>query len=126
MSVMTNHEKIIETVNAFVSGGDNRDVIMLEKILHMDFRVASNNFMGTPGITVITRNEYLAHIKEGRFGGLPRIIKIESIDMDETIASVKLRLESDENNFVSYNSLVLDTDDTWKIIHNLAVVIIKK
>jgi hypothetical protein len=51
---------------------------------------------------------------------------IENIDMNETIALVKLRLESSENYFVSYNSLVLDTDNEWKIINNLAVVEAKK
>jgi hypothetical protein len=45
--------------------------------------------------------------------------------VSETIASVKLRLESSENHFISYNSLVLDTDNEWKIINNLAVVIQK-
>ncbi len=35
---------------------------------------------------------------------------------------VKLRLESSENFFVSYNSLVIDIDNAWKLINNLAVV----
>ena len=47
---------------------------------------------------------------------------IEKIDFFETIATVTLRLESAENSFVSYNSLVLDVDDRWKLIHNIAVV----
>lgn len=49
-------------------------------------------------------------------------MKIEELDHDGTIASVKLRIESSENDFVSYNSLILDTDNEWKIINNLAVV----
>jgi hypothetical protein len=51
---------------------------------------------------------------------------IESIDESETIAMVKLRLESSKNYFVSYNSLILDTDNVWKLINNLAVVEAKK
>jgi hypothetical protein len=51
---------------------------------------------------------------------------VESIDESDSIAMVKLRLESAENYFVSYNSLVLDTDDEWKLINNLAVVEPKK
>lgn len=78
--------------------------------------------MGTSGVTVIDKEEYLANIRDGIFGGLPRTMIIENIDVSETIASVKLRLESSENQFVSYNSLVLDTDDEWKLISNLAVV----
>ncbi len=53
-------------------------------------------------------------------------MQIESIDNNETIAMVKLRLESAENYFVSYNSLVLDIDNEWKLINNLAKVESKK
>ena len=47
---------------------------------------------------------------------------IENIDVCDTISIVKLRLESSENDFISYNSLVLDNDKEWKIINNLAIV----
>ena len=82
--------------------------------------------MGTVGVTIIDKQKYLSNIKEGVFGGLPRLMLIESIDDSETIAMVKLRLESAENYFLSYNSLVLDVDNEWKLIHNLAVVESKK
>lgn len=51
---------------------------------------------------------------------------IEEIDQSGIIASVKLRIESLENNFISYHSMVLDMDNEWKIINNLAVVTAKK
>lgn len=78
--------------------------------------------MGTSGITIVDKKEYLDKIKNGIFGGLPRKIKIDKLDQSGVIASVKLRMESSENNFISYNSLVLDIDNEWKIINNLAVV----
>ncbi|NIJ56112.1 nuclear transport factor 2 family protein [Dyadobacter arcticus] len=119
---MNTREKIEQAVINFVKGGDNRDTVILDKVLHKDFRVTNNGFMGTSGVTIIDREKYLSNIREGIFGGLPRKIKIESIDEGSTIASVKLRLESAENDFLSYNSLVLDVDNEWKIINNLAVV----
>lgn len=115
-------DKIKQAITNFVKGGDNSDTTLLDKVLHKDFRVTSNSFMGTSGVTIIDKEKYLANIRAGIFGGLPRIMTIENIDESRTIASVKLRLESSENQFVSYNSLVLDTDNEWKIIHNLAVV----
>lgn len=115
-------EKIKQAITDFVKGGDNSDTKLLDKVLHKDFRVTNNGFMGTSGVTIIDKEKYLANIRNGIFGGLPRVMIIENIDVSETIASVKLRLESSENHFVSYNSLVLDTDDEWKIISNLAVV----
>lgn len=115
-------DKIKQAITDFVKGGDNSDTKLLDKVLHKDFRVTNNGFMGTSGVTIIDKEKYLANIRNGIFGGLPRVMIIENIDVSETIATVKLRLESSENHFVSYNSLVLDTDDEWKIISNLAVV----
>ena len=124
---MVTTEKIIQAITNFVEGGDNSDIILLNKVLHQDFRVKNNGFMGTPGFTIIDKQTYLANIRDGIFGGLPRIMTIESIDESETIAMVKLRLESSENYFISYNSLVLSPfDNEWKLINNLAVVEAKK
>ena len=123
---MTTTEKIEQSITNFVRGGDNSDIVMLDKVLHQDFRVTNNGFMGTPGITIIDKQKYLSNIRDGIFGGLQRKMTIESIDESETIATVKLRLESSENYFISYNSLVLDIDNEWKIINNLAVVEAKK
>jgi hypothetical protein len=123
---MKQTEKIKQAITDFVRGGDNSDVALLDKVLHADFRVTNNGFMGTPGITIIDKQKYLSNIKAGIFGGLPRKMTIESIDESDTIAMVKLRLESDENYFVSYNSLALDADNEWKLVNNLAVVEAKK
>jgi hypothetical protein len=119
---MTTTEKIQEAITHFVKGGDTSDTQVLDKVLHKDFRVTNNGFMGTQGVTVIDKQKYLSNIRDGIFGGLPRKMTIESIDNTETIAMVKLRLESSENYFVSYNSLVLDSDNEWKLVNNLAVV----
>lgn len=119
---MTKIEKITQTITNFVKAGDCSDIELLDKVLHKDFRVTNNGFMGTLGVTIIDKQKYLSNIKDGIFGGLPRKMVIEYIEDSETIAMVKLRLESSENYFVSYNSLVLDIDNEWKLINNLAVV----
>jgi hypothetical protein len=123
---MTTKEKVKQAISNFVKGGDNSDTEMLDKVLHSDFRVTNNGFMGTSGVTIIDKQKYLSNIRDGIFGGLPRKMTIEMIEDSETIAMVKLRLESAENYFVSYNSLVLDIDNEWKLINNLAVVEAKK
>jgi hypothetical protein len=123
---MTTTEKVKQAITNFVKGGDNSDTDMLDKVLHNDFRVTNNGFMGTSGVTIIDKQKYLSNIREGIFGGLPRKMTIENIEDSQTIAMVKLRLESSENYFVSYNSLVLDIDNEWKLINNLAVVEAKK
>src|SRR5688572_11836686 len=100
---MTTTEKIKQAITNFVKGGDNSDTELLDKVLHNEFRVTNNGFMETAGVTINDKKKYLANIKGGIFGGLPRKMTIESIDDSETIAMVKLRLESSENYFVSYN-----------------------
>ena len=122
---MKENDRIKQAIIDFVKGGDNSDVELLDKVLHQDFRVTNNGFMGTSGVTIINKTEYLSKIESGVFGGLPRKMEIEEIDQIGIIASVKLRIESSENDFISYNSLVLDTDNEWKIINNLAVVTAK-
>lgn len=119
---MTKREQIELVITAFVKGGDHSDLNLLKTVLHDDFRVMSSGFMGIPGTTIIDKNKYLSNIKEGIFGGLPRKMRIERIDDFGTIANVALWLESSEHQFVSFNSLVLDVDNKWKIISNLAVV----
>lgn len=123
---MNDNDRIRQAIIDFVKGGDNSDVELLDNVLHKEFRVTNNGFMGTSGITIFDKNVYINIIKRGGFGGLPRKMKIEEIDKTGTIASVKLRIESSENDFISYNSLVLDTDNEWKIINILAVVKTKK
>lgn len=122
---MDETNRIEQAIIDFVKGGDTSDLVLLNKVLHKDFRVTNNGFMGTSGITIIDKKAYLDKIKSGVFGGLPRKMKIEELDQSGIIASVKLRIESSENDFISYNSLVLDTDNEWRIINNLAVVTVK-
>lgn len=123
---MTKTEKITQAVINFVKGGDTSDTQLLNAVLHKDFRVTSNNFLGEPGVAILNKTQYLDNIEKGIFGGLPRKMKIELVDENETIAMVKIRLESEKNDFVSYNSMVLDTDDEWKLVNNHVVVEAKK
>ncbi|MHA7058435.1 nuclear transport factor 2 family protein [Aquimarina sp. M1] len=122
---MNTTDKIKQAITDFVKGGDDSNADLLEKVLHKEFRVVNNGFMGTAGVTIIEKDEYLNKIKTGVFGGLPRQMEILKLDISEKIASVKLRIESSENDFISYNGLVLDIDGQWKIINNLAIVTAK-
>jgi hypothetical protein len=119
---MTTKEKIEQAITSFVKGGDNSDAHLLNAVLHRDFRVTSNIFLGEPGVAILNKEQYIDNIEKGIFGGLPRKMEILMLDENETIAMVKIRLESTINNFVSYNSMVLDTDNEWKLINNHVVV----
>ncbi|MES2780065.1 MAG: nuclear transport factor 2 family protein [Bacteroidota bacterium] len=119
---MTTTEQITQAITNFVKGGDNSDLMMINSVLHNNFRVTNNGYMGTPGVTVLDKQQYLSNVQTGLFGGVPRTFFIEQLDVSGKIAMVKLKIESANNHFISYNSMVLDTDNQWKIINNLAVV----
>ena len=88
---MTTTPKIEEAITNFVKGGDNSDTVLLDKILHDNFRVTNNGFMGSSGVTIIDKEKYLANISSGVIVVLPRVMNIERIDHSETIAMEKLR-----------------------------------
>ena len=115
-------QHITEAITDFVKGGDERNTAKLERVLHKDFRVMSSGFMGNPGVAIIDRDGYLEKIRENVFGGIPREMSVEHIDHEGNIALVKLKLRSDANSFVSYNSLVRGEIGQWQLIANLALV----
>ena len=61
---MNNTEKIRQAITDFVKGGDNSDVNLLSAVLHNHFRVTSNLFMGTTGVTIIDKQKYLSNIRK--------------------------------------------------------------
>ena len=54
---MSENDKIKQAITDFVKGGDNSDIKLLDKVLHKDFRVTNNGFMGTSGVTIIDKND---------------------------------------------------------------------
>ena len=119
------NEKIEQAVINFIRGGDNRDTQILENVLHKDFRFTNMNSTSTLDDNLFDKQDYLSSMKQGLLGELPRKISIERIDLKDSIAIVKLLLESTESYSVSYNALVLDFDNEWRITNNLAFEIKK-
>lgn len=69
---MTTREKIEEAVINFVKGGDNRDTVVLDNVLHKDFRVTNNGFMGTAGIAIIDKQNISAKYQRRHFWQAPQ------------------------------------------------------
>jgi hypothetical protein len=122
---LTATEKIEQAVINFIRGGDNRDTLLLENVLHKDFQFTNMNSIKTLDYSLCDKQNYLSSIKLGFLGELPRKISIERIDLKESRAMVKLLLESTESYSVSYNALVLDLDNEWRVTNNLAFEIKK-
>lgn len=120
---MNNEEKIIEQVSNFLKGGDNSDIEMLNQALHDKYINVQNGFFGEKGIYAIDKAKYLSLISNKTFGGIPRTMKINSVDVEGNIAMVKVTLESAELKFKSFISLVQLEDMNWKVIGNFPNVL---
>ena len=56
---MSETKRIKQAIINFVKGGDTSDVSILDQVLHKDFRVTNNGYMGMKGVTVINKKDYL-------------------------------------------------------------------
>ena len=120
---MSNEEKIIKQVTQFLRGGDNSDLEMLDEALHDKYTNVQNGFFGEKGVYVIDKEKYCSLISDKIFGGIPRKMDVNSIDIEGDIAMVKVSLQSKELYFKSFISLVQMEDLNWKVIGNFPHVV---
>jgi hypothetical protein len=116
-------QKAIET---FVKGGDAQDVKMLESVLHPDYRVTINQFMGGDGVTIMKREDYLGMIAAKKMGGKPRTMEVKNFQTVNHTAQVHVGMESSELIFNSFITLVQDKSGKWSIINDAVVAQPKK
>ncbi|MEO6168371.1 MAG: nuclear transport factor 2 family protein [Chitinophagales bacterium] len=118
----TSREQVEAAIENFVKGGDERNTAMLEAVLHPDFRVTINRFMGKDDVTVITREAYLSMITAGKIGGEKRNIKIISIDVQDHLAVAKVILTSTAMKLTSNLQFVKDIKGSWLLINDMPLV----
>lgn len=51
-------EKMTQAIPDFVKGGNNRNIELLNKVLHDNFRATNNGVMGTARGTIINKHIY--------------------------------------------------------------------
>ena len=111
-------EKIKKAIEAFVKGGDNNDVTLLDQILHPKYQNIQDGLFEQQGIFVFSKEQYIDLVRTKKFGGHPRTITYEEIHQMDTIAIVKTILESDQLTFHSTITCVLENEQ-WRIIGNI-------
>lgn len=109
---------ILKVVTEFIKGGDISDTVLLDQVLHPDFRNIQNGFFEKKGLVIFSKSQYLDLIKQKVFGGKPREITIISVDQVGKIAMVKVLLKSSALSFTSFISVIQNEETEWKIIEN--------
>ena len=117
----TDEANIRQQVAAFIQAGDERDIASLEELLHSDFRVVVNQFMGGDGVTLIAKEAYLGMIRDEKIGGVERQLEFRHISIHGHTAAAEIRLESEAAAFDSFITLIQDKQGQWRIISDAAV-----
>lgn len=109
-----------DAVLAFIKAGDDRNIVALEKLIHENFRALAH----PPGTTIVqpvieSRAHYLTLIQEGKIGGKPRTVSLQSADVWTNTAIVRVEMESTELHFSSTFSLFYAPETGWQIVHDL-------
>ena len=121
-NMKTDTKKAIEkTLKKYIKAGDNNDVKALEKVTHENFRVVLNDTKEAV-IKVVDRSTYMDLIGKKVFGGTPRKVEIQMLDIfGDTNATVKTKLTSEKAIFYNYYSL-LNVDAKWWVVQDLLYV----
>lgn len=117
-------EQAKTAIEAFVKAGDNRDVNVLEDILHAGFQNIQDGFFDKNGVFVFSKSDYIELIRTKKFGGSPRSIDYNSIEQTGNIVTAQVKLESQ---YLIFHSLIVCVQDNgqWKIINNIPTIDVK-
>lgn len=115
-------KKVMETLNAFIKGGDTSDVELLTNTLHKNYRNVQSGFFAKKGIFHLNKEQYIGLVKEGTFGGTPRTMETIHLEILEDLAYARVRLKSKELQFESLIVLVKE-DHKWWLLGNYPCIV---
>lgn len=112
----------IETlIKAYAGAVDAQNITAAAVYLDEGFRLVLNNYPSKGNVTTLSREQYLDMMQSGKVGGNPRNVKVELIDVHQSVAMAKAVLEGDKNTFNTYYNLI-KKDEKWLIISDMPQV----
>lgn len=117
-------QEAINAFTSFINAADRADTDFLEHIMHKDFQNIQSGFFDKKGIYVIPKDEYISYIRNGKFGGKHRSIKIDAVEDMGDVVHIRAVLESEYLIFKSFITMVYDNDN-WQVITNLPSIQVK-
>jgi hypothetical protein len=115
--------QIEQAVKDFIKAGDTNDIQLLDRVLHKDYQNVQDGFFDKPGLYQFSKEEYKRLVGEKTFGGVPRTIKIHTIEeYGSHLAVVNVTLESEALLFNSVIVVVRERSD-WQILNNFPKIV---
>lgn len=106
----------------FAQAGDDRDIKLLDKVMHPEFRSVLNRLMGSDLVTVLSKQDYLSVVEQGKIGGDKRAVMILSLDIMQNSASAKVGLKGSSLTFYTYYHLIKSKEGHWQLLNDLPYV----
>jgi hypothetical protein len=114
--------RVTTVIERFVKAGDARQIEELESVLSPHFRVVGNQLMGASTVNIISREQYLALIREGKLGGDVRTIEIISLEVVSRNASAHVRLTGKAMTFDTLYHLIQSPEGDWQLVEDIPFV----
>ncbi|MGK7396465.1 MAG: nuclear transport factor 2 family protein [Candidatus Cyclobacteriaceae bacterium M3_2C_046] len=119
----TEEKHIKETIMAFSKAGDQSDAVKLASFLDDNYQLVMNQLFGSSKVSIMPKDVYLEKIRSKEFGGDQRKVEIESMLLNGTNASAKVRFIGSKMTFISIITLIKNPDGNWKLIGEIPVVL---
>jgi ketosteroid isomerase-like protein len=119
----TEQEDIEAAIRIFAKAADKRDVKVLDKILHAEFRLAMNQLFGSQDLTTMNKATYLKMVEEGKLGGEDRKLEILEVKVFQKNASCIVRFTGSKMSFQTFLQLVKGADGNWTVVNDLPALL---
>lgn len=113
--MQTETEHIKTVLMAYASAVDAQNVLEAGAYMEANFRVVLNNYKNLPEPTILSKEQYLNMMQDGKVGGAKRSVSVVFIDAHESVAIAKVVLESEKTVFRTYYHLIKKATD-WFIL----------
>lgn len=115
----TPEEMLRQAAHQFAKAADDRNLAQLDEILHDHFRVVANRLGESTTVNLLTKPLYLQLIADGKLGGDKRAVKIESIEIIQNNAAVRVTLTGKTLTIQSFYHFVKNEKGDWQLIQDL-------
>lgn len=118
----TAEEAVKQTIIQFAMAADNRDIAMLDNLLHTHFRLGMNRLFGSNDLNTMDKSVYIDKIKSGELGGDKRAVTIENITIVQNNAMAKATFKGSKMTIVTLLQLIKTSDGKWMVLNDIPTI----